>query len=292
MFLCTVQVWCQDAPAGEEDRDWVIRTAPGKGLGVFALREFIRGERIMVEAPLDVPTPGMTEPQQRRSEAWTLLEPPGEIQAKVDLNGLGSGPDDEAPAKMVCARISRCNHACAANAYHWFEPSTKTKLLVARRPIGKGEEVCIDYMGDDKEHWEPKFRSVMLLMKWRIKCPADCVCKREEVRMLHQRMCEMTDDILRLGSSGREALAERKAVMLLKMQEDAQEAHVAIARTFYDAFQVTVVRRATMGKAKKYIQSAYDIHLEVLGPHAVETKKMKGFLDHPSSHHNYLACEY
>lgn len=44
------KIWC--GVAGEINVDYDIWEAEGKGLGVFALRDFKRGDKIMVEKPL------------------------------------------------------------------------------------------------------------------------------------------------------------------------------------------------------------------------------------------------
>ena len=44
--------WC--GKAGEIDFDYEVKESPGKGMGLFTLRDFKRGEKILVERPVVV----------------------------------------------------------------------------------------------------------------------------------------------------------------------------------------------------------------------------------------------
>jgi len=101
-----------------------VRESPIEGLGVFALREFARGERLrLVHLVREV-----TEEAPLREEAGERIEHCAYRDGKVVLWGY--------PDRHV-------NHSCDPNAYEQVDGGAS--FIVARRAIAAGEEITFDY---------------------------------------------------------------------------------------------------------------------------------------------------
>lgn len=111
-----------------------IGLSPGRGRGVFALKDFEKGDKIGV-------CPGLT-----------LDENDAELIQYTDLaNYVFLPTSDQFKNRMVVAFgfASMINHKAEENAtYYVFEDSVH---VVCRLPIKKGEEIFINYGWDLKE---------------------------------------------------------------------------------------------------------------------------------------------
>ncbi len=101
-----------------------VRSSRIEGLGVFAARQFAAGERIRtVNVVREI-----TEQAPLRPEAGERADHCDYPDGRVVL----LGPPDR-----------HLNHSCDPNAYVLFEGGAE--ILVARRPIGTGDEITCDY---------------------------------------------------------------------------------------------------------------------------------------------------
>jgi len=105
--------WC-GVDCGEEDVDWNVTPIPGKGLGIFALRDIPKAYKVIVEAGVDKDHPGVAD----------LMPHNGSLEDKYDLNKFGCIVGDDME-KVLCLRMSRVNHSCTPNADHFYEKSDK-----------------------------------------------------------------------------------------------------------------------------------------------------------------------
>lgn len=103
------------------------KPSPISGLGLFASRAFVAGEKIapyhgaLLPTPPAVATPGQP----------TYLV---EIQPGVWLDGAAT----DNPARHA-------NHSCQPNAELVLDPSAGHPWLIAAQPIASGEEITFDY---------------------------------------------------------------------------------------------------------------------------------------------------
>jgi hypothetical protein len=69
--------------------------------------------------------------------------------------------------------LSRVNHACVANAAHWYEDEYKVKILFSEKDIKAGEEITYSYLTHRSVHLLYTQQSVQgnLLLSWGIVCP-------------------------------------------------------------------------------------------------------------------------
>lgn len=59
----------------------------------------------------------------------------------------------------------------------------------------------------------------------------------------------------------------------------------------YDGFQVAIMKKRTMARARGYIEKCHEIWSRILGPDSSQVLLYKGYLLNPSSHRNYLILD-
>lgn len=137
-----------------------IVNAGDKGLGVFALQTFHRGDLILTEAPLfsigqrDI----MDRPDSRAVAATVNRLPQEELRKYKSLknsrpdiglvlgvfatNSLRMSDDDSG----IFLEVSRFNHSCSPNARYSWNPDIKRMRVYALRDISCGEEIFVSYI--------------------------------------------------------------------------------------------------------------------------------------------------
>ena len=121
-------------------RDVVVKDAGGKGKGLFAKRDFKKGEIILY---VDL---------SKIKKRYTLkeIEESGIDSEHWEYVGHGKYVLDYSPSSYV-------NHSCDPNAYIEFKKLSE-RYLIALKPIKKGEEITKDYTLEavdqiDNETW-------------------------------------------------------------------------------------------------------------------------------------------
>jgi SET domain-containing protein len=116
-----------------------VRTVPGKGRGVFALKEFQAGD-LIERSPVIV----LSEVEYGHIKK-TILE-----EYYYDWN------KDDASRAIVLGAGSLYNHSYQPNARYARRFEEREMDFIALRPIAEGEEVCVNYNGiidDMSEVW-------------------------------------------------------------------------------------------------------------------------------------------
>ena len=160
--------WC-GAVTASLGVDYEIRSAgKDKGMGVFALRPFDVGDKIIVErcAVSIGPQPNELEKHKALSSALSKV-PPGVKQAVANLSPEGTPTDSEdekilleafpayfkfkhntfdlEPGTGLCIHISRFNHSCIANCCRQYIADQKLMVVSAGLHIDVGDEMTICY---------------------------------------------------------------------------------------------------------------------------------------------------
>ncbi|KAG4077672.1 hypothetical protein HA402_015715 [Bradysia odoriphaga] len=270
--------WCH-LECGEEDIDWKVCTVPGKGLGIIAKRPLPVLYRIMVDGCCSNENhPGVKD----------LLPVNGSFGDKFFLNCIGLGENDG--GSCLCLRISRANHDCKPNADHWYDETFKAVVLFAQRNIAEGEEITINYQlfDDISGNVSAATSRSVLQNKWGIVCAKDCFCYNTQMQTLIARSRELDEKIFNLASQAKSQQALELVKQLLVNHEILGSSYLNKKRTLYDGFQVAVMRKNTLGAAKKYIKEVYAILSAVLSPESSLVKDKKRLMDDITTHSNYL----
>lgn len=108
-------------------RDVIVKVACGKGKGLFANRDFEKGEIILFHDLTNI------------KKKYTLkeMEESGIDSEHWEYVGRGKYVLDYSLASYV-------NHSCDPNAYVEFKTLCR-RYLIALKPIRKGEEITVDY---------------------------------------------------------------------------------------------------------------------------------------------------
>jgi hypothetical protein len=268
--------WCKIG-GGEEGVDWEVRLVSSeKGQGLFAMRDFARHERILVERTfeLDELQSGPPGPQ---AEFSALMPADGSSLDKFNLNCLGAGSSQE---NAVGLRHARSNHACRPNAYHYFEPVTRVKILITREVIAKGDEITHSYVHD----LTLPAATFMLQEKWGIFCPDDCACK--DVSWINQLATveELDKQGVNQLQKGEAKEALRSVHELLAFEETLDAS--AITRTLYVGFQAAIAL-GQVPEALVFAKQGLALAETSFGPSSENALKYKPLVENPTQHRLY-----
>ena len=137
----------------------VIKPSPGKGLGVFASKPIKPGDIIMrdsMQMKLDRGKTDVTDQQVQKAfsamsetdQAAFMQLHEGPVPYETQLLRIYKANSFSAPPHaFVYLKFSRINHCCTPNAEIAELDNEENALLVAVKPIAKGEEVFISYLG-------------------------------------------------------------------------------------------------------------------------------------------------
>ena len=216
------KVWC--GKAGEKCVDYEIREVRDKGLGLFTMRDFQRGEKILVERAVAI-EPGTRQSisrDQLKNEnvrhATLALAPTESTDLNVifHVNCAALGDDDDDAGTGLFLNFSRVNHDCVGNSAHYWDPDLGLKLLVANHDIPAGSEVTFSY-ACKKSAFE---RAVMMgLRGFQCTCSA---CRNPEIAAKLDRMLELDKKNMELGSQGRTEHAIQDGTTHLELYDELQ----------------------------------------------------------------------
>lgn len=161
---------------------YAVEPSEGKGLGVFALHDLDVGDIVMREAPIlkidppdyvkgtGYPMAQVTELVRKEFEA---LSP--EAQAEVlSLTYHATAHEEATMDKLglifrtnayntdsqigLFPKIARINHSCRPNTSYYWSAKLNKRVVYASRPIKKGEEFSVSYIGLLSTHTERQKR--------------------------------------------------------------------------------------------------------------------------------------
>ena len=179
--------WC--GKSAERGTGYTISdSGVGRGDGVFALRNFVRGDKIMVErsslgSAFETPvgSAGLLALPSGVKAALSCLSsavsqggsvPVGDdavaamLQCKYTNNAISLGNEDQSSGLFLT--IAKVNHSCVGNSEHYYLAEHGVMMLVATADISIGEEVTFSYVHDCTS----RAQRTTQLLHWGIVC--DC----------------------------------------------------------------------------------------------------------------------
>jgi len=275
------KIWCDDRIC-EEDIDWEIRESPGKGLGVFALRDIPKNTKIIVDkgyhSRKEIPLPLLQ----------ALTPHNGSLTDKWECNHMYSSEGGE----NLGVRVSRLNHDCFNNATFKFIADLKVFIIVSCVDIIKDQEITIQYqsyndVSKNKEYRDE--RQDVLNEVWNIVCKEDCVCQDkqqyEKIEKAHQ-VDKFIPRLLKFGES--DIIAKLKVIdSNIQLIEDLGGSPMNLLRPYYDAFQISILNKLTVPLSTKYIDRLLEYSEIVNSSHSEEHKTFLKYKQDPSTHRNY-----
>ena len=283
------KVWC--GKAGEKCVDYEIKETETKGLGLFALRDFQRGEKILVERVVATQArPGGLINRDKLLEnknVWNASMALAPLESKdlgaiYMINCAALGDDNEGIGTGLFINFSRVNHDCVGNSNHFYDEDLGVKLLVANDYITVGTEITFSYASKSPT---PERIMRMQLRGFTCSCAA---CKNPDLAAKLDRVLELDDTILNLGSWGKAEHAIQAGKSLIKLYDELKATDMLYSRTYYDLYQVAITKQKTVKQGIVFIKEAYEHGLRFYGREENEqVQKFKRYVNNPSLHPSY-----
>lgn len=280
--------WCCNS--GEIDFDYAIRECEFKsrGLGVFALRDFKRGEKAMVERPLIVTLTGSSEvPATAKASVDALLPVGGSLLEKIALNGI-SCDDGDTRGSGLLVNMSKVNHDCIGNCMHNYIDHDKVVLLVCSRDISAGEELTYPYRL--RRNRDQRRQMLLAVYGFECKCLA-CTAPLVDAKLT--MIDQLENEMRELGAYGKAktALALKKGEELIKLFDELHLNSQVYYRNYERMFQVAVTQRKTLNDAKRYARLACEHLITFNGENDPLVVRAKAIAEDPSVDPYYLMFE-
>ena len=196
-----------------------VRHIPGKGQGVFAMRDFAIGEDLLTELPLlswpnditmtDKNIESVVEAEFVRAgprtramyESLSQASMHGGTKTAFGIWMTNALPSIEGGGHSVYSDACRLNHSCLPNVHHSFRKPSRAQHLRTIAKIRRGDELLLCYI--DADEMKRSQRQAMLRRKFGFACE----CK----------ICSLD------GSERERSDARRDRMLALRTHRDAGE---------------------------------------------------------------------
>jgi len=273
--------------------DYEIRKVNDRvGQGLFALRNFSKNDKIMVERPIFVAPndgrrfdPRSPVPASAQRAVDAMLPHGGSLEEKMIVNAIDVS-DTEAGLFLVMAIA---NHDCIGNADHMYLEDYGIRILVASRNILKGEEIRHYYTDPLTPR---KQRRSKLRRLYGIKC--NCVvCSSPTLEKLVCEVHELNQTMELSVEIGETELAIEKGKELLSIYNDMGVVSTKIQMwVHFDMFRAAIMRKATVNDGVEYLRNAHRCYVEYTGDNQnSEVKRMEELIESPQKHRDYLKLD-
>ncbi|KAH7091539.1 hypothetical protein FB567DRAFT_558400 [Paraphoma chrysanthemicola] len=282
-----------------------VRAIPGKGQGLVAIRDLFRGTRILSERPLFTVPRDTRSLQVAKKAVLRNLKSLSDEQRKAFYRLHNAHGDDEDSALGIARtntlplgagsdtgglflQASRINHACNSNAQNTWNSNTEQLNIHACRDITKDEEICISYL-DGWDNYASRQRNLKNHFGF------TCTCTLCSLPLAQREQSDLrSEEMTRLDSivgDGRSIVIAPLACLyhVQTMIQFMAEEHIddaRIPRTYYDALQIAIAH-GDQARAKVFAERAYSNRRVLEGDDSPETKRVKEFMERPSSHRLY-----
>lgn len=282
------------------------QVVPGKGRGLVARFDILKGTRIVCEQPFFT-TPQLSPVRLLESTIATKLKTLSKTQQRqflllhnnfpgkhpfsgiVKTNALPCGPDS--PIGGIYPNICLINHSCLPNAHNSWNPDSNSETIHAIRDISAGEEITISY---DKGGPSASRRAHL-----RDAFGFDCACgvcslslSRLQIsdnrRVQIQHLDDAIGDPDRVFGKPDACLADCYSLLQLFEEEFNGAAGALIARLYYDAFQISITH-SDQARASIFARRAYESRVICEGQDNPATQRMKRLMENPAEHLNFGA---
>ncbi|WEW59762.1 hypothetical protein PRK78_005242 [Emydomyces testavorans] len=242
---------------------YTLRDVPGKGKGLVALGEILKGTRILSEEPVITVLRDETDSEQLRTSICLQVDALSENQRQAFLsmhniytyenaaeqylgiirtNGLPFGAGDMYVG--IFLEACRINHACDNNAQKSWNKNINRHTIHALRDICEGEEITIYYLAVHKNR---KARQEALQAKFKFTCSCRLCSLPAE---LSQESDKILDKIYQLdcliGGRGIDGILSSPLQILRYVDQQVQLYNkqgpddAGLPRAFLDAAQIAI----------------------------------------------------
>jgi hypothetical protein len=276
-------------------------------MGVFALRDFARGEKIMAERSLfgeiilldsslfgsaavtqQSGFGGVMVPPASQAAVDQLLPAGGSVLDKISLNSIAS--DDKGIKGGLFVRMSKVNHHCLGNTEHFFVAKRGVMVLSASFVIKRGQEITFAYKGlagvADFKHRRRNLEEAFGF---------DCACEVCATAELSSRILaclERDDQIEHLISRSRMEQAIRVGTRQLAEYDAIGMPLIHYGRTYYDLFQAAIAKKQFVNQGRVFVRKSAEYMVMLSGEgNDDHTEQKLAYAKRPDLHDNYLMCD-
>jgi hypothetical protein len=325
------KIWC--GSTAELDVDFEVRDAgEGRGLGIFALRAFEVGEKILVERCVLKVAECLEGEEKLEEVARQFVNLPVSVQtAVISLHQGAVTPGDVADAFLthqfghgvlqfkynafgiesegsgssgICVTASRLNHSDLPNCNRYYLPSQKLLVISVGQHIPHGDELTITYTTPNAHTPHPHSNASAMdaydahrkFIKdtWKFTCTCVACCdSRIGAKLV--RIEQLDAELLTLGGSNRQKEAYKVGESIISLYDELGLGAARRHRTWYDMFQMAITREEGLEDAKLCIQNTLDYWIISCGgsnPEAKEIARMRSLRDSPQLHRNYMLLRH
>ena len=309
------KIWC--GKIANPIIDFEIRDTGGeRGMGLFALRDFEVGEKILVERPVILTETATSDDgismfahiaEQFKKASLSIqdaimalhsVDPNnpmesahvqcfGECIRKFACNNFGTYTGGTESA--LCVTASRLNHECVPNCSRYFVPDHNLLVISAGKPISKGQELTISYTSQGIADGLHKFRE-RTMRAWGFECGC-AVCTNKDLFGKLQWLQQMDERVLELGRVGKAARVCKLCERMLKVVDELGGLPGVKQHIYYDMFQMAIGIRGKVKDATRYAETGLEEWQHMIGGSKTEpseVKKAQRYAEAPGSHPNYL----
>ena len=254
------KIWCK-LDCCEEDIDWKVQEAPGKGL--VALNDIPPLTRIIVER-------GQTWEEARNNPLLAQMSPQNEsLETKFQNNAvhLEILPTGKRLSGSVFFKISKANHSCEPNTATWKVDNNS--VLYSKCQIRKGEEICFSRRPLHQVTLTKlppvlflHHNSLVLQSRWNIFCPKNCVCKTSNFLEVATKAQKLKIDIVKFGRSEnfyQMLVACRGFLALFKSEPKLLGAVAWIIDALQQAYLLCLATKKTEAEAKDHMETLLNL---------------------------------
>lgn len=266
---------------------FVIRSAPGKGVGMFATRDIKRGECVLSEKPLVYTYRNLVRTQMAidamsdadKEAFYALHNIHTDCSTALGIartNALPLGSD--AVDCAVYKTLSRINHSCVPNVNHTWNSKFKKEYIHATQDIAEGSEIFTSYLAAYMVREE---RMSYLQKNFKFECQCSlCVQPSPEYDTAVRRIKIYKDLIPQVASSNPKQSIQYVREILTLLDTIGGEGKPPF---YYDGYQISA-----MYGDYKFAQEWADLLLESYvmeqGKDGSEYDRYLGYKKNPRSH--------
>ena len=299
---------------GRLDVDFEICEAPGKGFGVFALRDFQPNEVLMAERPLFMLSGRQLATQacvvltgEELAAFWELLPEDGDMFKKFRTNAFHCPDAVPEESEGIFLAQARVNHDCVGNCIRYYCPEQGAQRLIAMRAIQAGEEVTSSYLwvGAHAQHpWKglpstQAERHAALRRTWKFFCACDACTSlevAEKIDELESLGAGMTLARLEIWNSQGLPADDLDALLhagevCLQLIHELRLGSEQLSRMNRDLFAVAASRKSTVPAAMRYAAASAAHGTAIFGQDATSVADMTKYAERPELFTGYCAAD-
>lgn len=275
-----------------------VTKIPGRGKGLVAKVNILKGTRILCEAPLLVVE--YMKPQPLHETIARKLKMLSKNEQRQFLSLHNNFPGQYAFAGIVKTNALPCgsgsnggiflkacliNHSCIPNSHYSWNREAQHGTVHVVKSIPAGEEITISY----EDNLSSKERWMKLQDSFGFQCRCElCTRSARELTTSDERRSQIKelDDII--GNPfviSREPLKRLAAcsILLHIIEEEYGDAATALlARLYYDAFEISA-GHGDEARSSTFAERAYLARVECEGEDSPITQKVKVFMQDPTA---------